>query len=65
MKQSHGGARKGAGRKPSPEPLATISTTIYDADYRALRQIAARLNPRNPSLKMAIRFLLKGSCRVK
>jgi hypothetical protein len=55
---THGGARKGAGRKPSPEPLAVISTTIFERDYRALCAIAKRLNPRNPSLKMAIRYLL-------
>ncbi len=53
-----GGKRKGSGRKPSPEPLAVISTTIYEKDYRILRQIAKDLDPRRPSLRLAIRMLL-------
>ncbi len=47
-KSTHGGRRKGAGRKPSPEPLERHTVTILQSHAAYLRRLA-------PSLSEAIR----------
>ncbi|HZQ06158.1 MAG TPA: hypothetical protein VFD70_06220 [Anaerolineae bacterium] len=41
---THGGARKGAGRKPSSEPAERHTVTLYKKDLQALRKLDVNLS---------------------
>ena len=41
---AHGGARKGAGRKPSSEPPERHTVTLYKKDLKALRKLDLNLS---------------------
>lgn len=51
MKPTHGGARKGAGRKPSPERLTRIDARLSKSQIEFLKSI-------DPNLSKAIRTLI-------
>ncbi len=53
---AHGGARKGAGRKPSSEPAERHTVTLYKKDLKALRKL-------DVSLSRAIRKLIAAKAK--
>ncbi len=44
VKHTHGGARPGAGRKPSPEPLVAKRVYLYPRQVKRLQQIDRNLS---------------------
>ena len=51
VKLTHGGRRKGAGRKPAPEPVERHTITLLKSQVKYLRSV-------DPNLSRAIRKLL-------
>lgn len=49
---THGGTRKGAGRKRAPEPVESHTVTLYKSHVKFLRKL-------DPSLSRAIRKMIE------
>ncbi len=52
VKLTHGGPRKGAGRKPASEPVERHTITLYKSHVKYLRSV-------DPNLSKAIRKVLE------
>ncbi|MBI4789906.1 MAG: hypothetical protein HY782_22975 [Chloroflexi bacterium] len=44
VKLTHGGTRKGAGRKPAPEPIERHTITFYKSHAKYLRSLDSNLS---------------------
>ncbi len=56
VKYTHGGTRKGAGRKPAPEPTENHTITLYKSHVQLLRKL-------DPNLSRAIRKVIESKIK--